>query len=76
MTKRIIISTPFGDVTESARRRAAQNMREDPACFAEALASLTNLMGGNAERGMAEMRRRYPEAFDDSIDSTTEADPQ
>jgi hypothetical protein len=66
MTKRIQISTPFGDVTESARRRAAMNMREDPALFAEILADLTRLFGGDEAKGKSEMLRRYPEAFGDT----------
>lgn len=58
-----VITTPWGNVTESARRQAALNMLDDPVKFIgvrEMIARQTGLTGDALD---AEMRRRYPEAF-------------
>ena len=56
-----VISTPWGPVTESARRQAALNMRDDLALRAQVLAMVVKECGGDTARGEAEFRRRYPE---------------
>ena len=60
-----IIMTPWGPVTEWARLQAAMNIRSDPAAFDRVLNIIVKECGGSEERGLQEMRRRYPEAFDD-----------
>lgn len=60
----IVISTPWGPVSESARAQAAANLRADPAKRAEVVALLAQRLG-SAAAGEAEARRRYPESFDD-----------
>jgi hypothetical protein len=74
MTKRIIIQSPFGEVTEAARKRAALNMKEDPDLFISILNDLTLLMGGDSAKGMAELKRRYPEALEDYVEEPTPND--
>lgn len=58
-----VIHTPYGTVTEVARKQAAINMSADPKLFAKVLAILVRECGGDEARGLAEMKRRYPEAF-------------
>lgn len=65
------IETPWGDTTESARRQAAANMAADPAVkrrVEEALAKRE----GSVAAGLAEARRRYPEAYQDDGSSAGE----
>lgn len=57
-----IISTPYGDVTEWARLQAAINMKHDPALKAAVEAKIIAEMG-DVEKGEAESRRRYREAY-------------
>jgi hypothetical protein len=57
----ILIDTPYGPVSEVARRQAAINMREDPVLFIKIESNLIREFG--VEMGKKEMRRRYPEAF-------------
>jgi hypothetical protein len=59
----IIIETPYGNVTESARHAAAMNMRDDLDLRTRCEDTLINQMGGDVGKAMAEMRRRYPEAY-------------
>jgi hypothetical protein len=59
---RIIILTPWGPVTEGARRQAALNMRADPELRKRVEEHLVKEMGSVAE-GLAEAQRRYPEAY-------------
>lgn len=61
--KKIEINTPWGLVTESARKQAALNMRDDPEKRAQVEAMLVSQFGSVAA-GMAEFRRRYPEAIE------------
>ena len=61
-TKPPVISTPHGDVTESARHAAALNMRLDPAIKMRVIDCLVKQFGGDERRGLAEAKRRYPEA--------------
>lgn len=59
-----IILTPYGAVSESARLRAAMNMREDPArrlMVEELLAK--QMFDGDIEKARKESRRRYPESY-------------
>ena len=58
-----VIMTQWGPVTESARFQAALNMREDPEIFARVLAIKVRECRGDEIRGLAEMKRCYPEAF-------------
>lgn len=58
-----VIWTPYGQVTEAARKQAAINMSADPALFAKILALLVRECGGDEARGLAEMKRRYPESM-------------
>jgi len=62
---RIEIETPWGLVSESARLRAALNMKEDPMIKARVEKLLVEQMG--TEKGMAEARRRYPEAYEEVV---------
>jgi hypothetical protein len=66
-----VIETKWGSVTESARRGAAENMRTDPE-KRRAVESLLarQLYRGDLELGVAESRRRYPEAYQDDQDNT------
>lgn len=57
-----IIMTEYGPVTESARRQAAENMK-DPMIRGAVEHLLTEQYG--EELGLAEARRRYPEAYDE-----------
>jgi hypothetical protein len=57
-----VITSPFGETTEWARKQAAENMRADPAVMIRVIEFLTRQMGSE-ERGLAEAKRRYPEAF-------------
>jgi hypothetical protein len=56
-----VIETPWGAVTESARAQAATNLRLDPAKRAMVLGIIVKECGGDAAKGLAEARRRYPE---------------
>ena len=60
----ISIPTPFGPVSEAARRQAALNMRDDPALRERVELRIIADCGGDEEKGKAECRRRYPEAYD------------
>lgn len=60
-----VISTTWGPVTESARLRAALNMREDPAKRQQVEQLLANqLFNGDLVAGIEESRRRYREAYE------------
>lgn len=62
-----LIMSAWGPVTESARRQAALNMRDDPdkrAAVEEVLAK--QLFNGDIELGRAESRKRYPEAYQEA----------
>lgn len=58
-----IISTPWGNVTESARFQAALNILADPVLFEKVLDVITKEYRGNRQLALTEMKRRYPEAF-------------
>lgn len=58
-----VIDTVWGPVSESIRFQAAINMRLDSSLRDQVEAMVTREMGGDVEKGKAEMRRRYPEAF-------------
>ena len=49
-------------VPEGARRQAAENMRRDPVKRVEVESLLARKLG-SMEAGIAESRRRYPEAY-------------
>jgi hypothetical protein len=59
-----VIQTQWGPVTEAARRQAALNCRDDGVVFSRVLAIITREVGGDVNKGIEEMKRRYPEAFD------------
>jgi hypothetical protein len=59
-----VIDTPWGPVTEAARLRAALNMREDPELRDKVTATLQDMLSGDREAAVEEMKRRYPEAFE------------
>jgi hypothetical protein len=56
-----VIQSQHGTTTESARQQAAGNMRLNPLLRAQVEEMLTRMMGSR-ERGLAEARKRYPEA--------------
>ncbi len=58
-----VVSTPWGPVTESARKQAALNMRDDPGLRMKVMTVLKQQMNLSEEDAMREMKRRYPEAF-------------
>lgn len=59
-----VIQTQWGPVSESARYRAALNMREDPDKRLQVEQLLANqIFYGNLEKGREESRKRYPEAY-------------
>lgn len=64
MSDPIIIEGPFGPTTEWARRDAAEILKGDPVKREMVLDLLTSKMGSR-EAAEAEIRRRYPEAFDE-----------
>jgi hypothetical protein len=57
-----VIMTEHGPVSEKARRQAAENMKNDADTKARVEAVLVNQYG--TEIGLAEARRRYPEAYE------------
>lgn len=64
------ILTPFGPVTEYARRQAAENMRDDADLRAKVMDILLKQVSKpnlteeeNRVLAEAEFKRRYPEAF-------------
>jgi len=57
------VMTPWGPVSEGARLAVCQNMIEDPACKVMVERMLIDLCGGDTQRGLAEARARYPEAY-------------
>jgi hypothetical protein len=60
--KPIVIDTPYGPVSESARRQAAYNLKIDP----QKRRQVEEMLGkelGSPEAGRAEAKRRYPEAY-------------
>jgi hypothetical protein len=59
-----VIDTPWGATTESARLRAALNMKDDPALKSKVEALLAR-QKGSMEAGVAESKRRYPECYED-----------
>jgi hypothetical protein len=59
----ILIETAWGPVTESARRQAAINMREDANLRLRVENLVIKECGGDILKGQAECRRRYPEAY-------------
>ena len=60
-----LIMTPWGPVTESARRQAAINIGADPV-LKEAVIALLMRDGRSRDEATAEARRRYPEGFPDA----------
>ena len=63
-----VIMTENGPVTESARLQAARNMREHPEIRRRIELALAKQLGGLG-KGIAEARRRYPEAYEDLSDN-------
>ena len=59
-----VIDTPWGPVTESARRRAALNMRDDDSLREHVEDLLIGRAGGDIRAGLEESHRRYPEAYE------------
>lgn len=59
-----VISTPYGPVTESMRLQAAMNMRADIVVRFRVEQTVIKEMDGDVQRGIAECKRRYPEAYD------------
>jgi hypothetical protein len=57
------IPTPWGNVTESARRQCALNCLVDPVKFAQVEMALSRQTGLTGDALRQEMRRRYPESF-------------
>lgn len=62
-TRPPVISTQYGPVTESARLRAAMNMRADIAIRLRVEKRVIAECGGDVRRGVEECKRRYPEAY-------------
>jgi len=60
-----LIQTPWGPVTESARKQAAINIGADPV-LKEAVIALLMRDGRSRDEATAEARRRYPEGFPDA----------
>jgi hypothetical protein len=58
------IDTPFGPVTEWARRQAAENMYLDPVKRTGVEILLAEQLG-SVEAGIKESRKRFPEAYRD-----------
>lgn len=56
-----IISTPFGNVTESMRLQACANMNASGELRDRVLGVIVNDCGGDLARAMKEFKRRYPE---------------
>lgn len=59
-----VISSQHGQTSEGMRLQAAMNMKLDPVVRARVEEALVRQMGSVA-RGLAEARRRYPEAYSD-----------
>jgi hypothetical protein len=59
----IVIDTPWGSVTESARHQAALNMRDDPQLRARVEGMIINQLGKGVAAGLVECQRRYPECY-------------
>lgn len=60
-----IIMTPYGPVTESARKQAALNLWLDPVKRSQVVELLADqLYAGDMAKGLAEAKRRFPEAFE------------
>lgn len=57
-----VITSPWGETTESARLAAALVMRDDPVKREQVEALLIRQLG-SVEKGKAEARRRYPESY-------------
>jgi hypothetical protein len=57
-----VIASSWGTVSEGARRQAAINCKLDPVKRFQMEQMLIKLMGSE-ERGLAEAKRRYPEAY-------------
>ena len=57
------VPSPYGPVTEKARRRAALNMREDPELKQRVEEAAILQAGGDVNRGMAKVRYQFPEAY-------------
>lgn len=60
----IVIESPWGQVSEPARRQAALNMRDDLVLRTRCEQMCIDECGGDLERGIQEMHRRYPEAYE------------
>lgn len=59
-----VIDTEWGPVTESARLLAAINMKADPRIKYRVEQLLAKQrFGGDESKGVAESKRRYPEAY-------------
>ncbi len=59
------IETPWGPVSEAARKQAALNMRDDPGLRLKVTGLIADQCGSWAQAEM-EMRRRYPEIYEDA----------
>jgi hypothetical protein len=60
-----LIQTPWGPVSEVARKQAALNIAADPV-LREAVIALLMRDGRSRDEATAEARRRYPEGFPDA----------
>ena len=58
-----VIDSPWGRTTEKARLAAAFVLRDDPV-KREQVEALLAVEFGSVDRGKAEARRRYPEAYE------------
>lgn len=59
-----LIMTPWGAVSESARKQAAENMRADPAVRARVIQVLADQQfAGDLVAAEKEARLRYPESW-------------
>jgi hypothetical protein len=56
------IDTPYGPVSEAARKQAAANMKLDPKLRDRVVEAVSRDVG-SPEAGLAEAKRRYPEAW-------------
>ena len=63
--ERIIIDTPWGPTSESARLQGALNMKFNPEVKKRVEQALMKQCNGDREAALAEAKRRYPEAYTD-----------
>lgn len=59
-----VLSTPWGPVTEAARKQAALNLRDDPEKFKQVWKLIEQQTGLGPLDALKEMKRRYPESFE------------